>query len=254
MVDRWREECRVAGIGEIYLCTVRRAGMPDARRLGMDAIVDFPPHGCVAAEISRSIALLDAGFRGRIFDYPDLVRDALSRRQGSLPNFPGVLPSWDNTARKGERAHVFHGATPLRYRAWLAEAIRRAVDDPALPEPLVFINAWNEWAEGCHLEPDSDFGLAWLEATKAAREDAELDRRLWTEFGPGLPALSVDEERAIAALPLPEIDFAALSRRCARSHSTLIERFLAAARRVVERSPRVRRFVLPVARWLGLSD
>jgi lipopolysaccharide biosynthesis protein len=254
-IRRWRDECLRAGVGEIYLCTVRRFGMPDPAALGFDALVDFPPHGCVAAELTRAIDGLDDDFAGRIFDYRDLVRDALNRSRGVLPNFRGVFPSWDNTGRKGLRAHIFHGATPLRYRAWLAEAIHESMADPRLLQPLVFINAWNEWAEGCHLEPDAKHGHAWLEATRAARTDAASGERLWTRFGTKLPSLSTDDERRFAGASLDTVLNALQSATPYTDlHPTPLETLIAVTRRRVERWPAARRAILPVARRLGLAD
>jgi lipopolysaccharide biosynthesis protein len=254
LVARWREECRRAGIGEIYLATVRRFDMPDARRCGFDALVDFPPHGCVAAELGRAIPGLEQGFAGRIFDYRDLARDANGRRSRGLPNFPGVLPTWDNTARKGNRAHIFHGGTPLRYRAWLSESIRRATSDPALPEPLVFINAWNEWAEGCHLEPDDAYGHGWLEATRSARLDAGADVRLWSRYSSNVPRLAPTEESRLASEPLETVLEALSGARADDVEPTALERFIAHARRRLERWPRVRQAILPLAQRLGFAD
>ncbi|MBS1212289.1 MAG: glycosyltransferase WbsX family protein [Proteobacteria bacterium] len=254
LVRIWRRECLDSGIGEIYLCTVRRFGMPDAARVGVDALIDFPPLGCVASELTRAMNGLDPGFDGRIFDYMDLARDALNRTSREYANFPGVVPSWDNTARKGPRAHVYHGASPLRYRAWLAEAIRTACESSVLPEPLVFINAWNEWAEGCHLEVDAEYGTAWLEATRAARLDAMHQLRLWTLFGVELPLLPVAEERRLAGAPLSSLLGMTFPERDLDCRSTRLELLLAAIRRRVEVSPRARRAVLPIARLLGMAD
>jgi lipopolysaccharide biosynthesis protein len=254
MVQRWREECRHSGVGEIYLCAIRRFGMPDAERYGFDALVDFPPHGAIAAELGRAIPGLQKTYAGRVFDYQDLAYDSIRRRAGALPNFPAVLPSWDNTARKGVRAHIFHGATPLRYRAWLAESIRRASTDKALPEPLVFINAWNEWAEGCHLEPDAVYGYAWLNATRSARTDAIYHKRLWTEYGSTLPKLPVQDEIRLASQPLDIVLEQLHGVAWSGIKPTKIEQIIAILRRRIEKWPRIRRAVLPIARRFGLAD
>jgi hypothetical protein len=76
------------------------------------------------------------------------------------------MPGWDNAPRRAESAYVFHAANPLSFRRWLARASAAAVsgDGPS----LLFVNAWNEWAEGAHLEPDARFGRAYLEAVRDA--------------------------------------------------------------------------------------
>ena len=83
-----------------------------------------------------------------------------------LPVYPGVMPGWDNTPRRGADAYVFHGANPLSFRRWLARASAAALAGGGTA--LLFVNAWNEWAEGAHLEPDARFGTAYLEAVRDA--------------------------------------------------------------------------------------
>jgi hypothetical protein len=60
---------------------------------------------------------------------------------------------------------VFHGGNPLTFRRWLSSAVKAAA--AAGPETMVFVNAWNEWAEGAYLEPDARFGRANLEAVRS---------------------------------------------------------------------------------------
>jgi hypothetical protein len=65
-----------------------------------------------------------------------------------------------------------HGSTPELYEEWLA-----AVHGRTPADGLVLINAWNEWAEGAHLEPDLRHGDAYLKATARAlgRSVAQLE-------------------------------------------------------------------------------
>jgi lipopolysaccharide biosynthesis protein len=78
-----------------------------------------------------------------------------------------VTPMWDNTARRTRGATVVIDSTPALYENWLSETIHQFIA-PAPEENFVFINAWNEWAEGNHLEPCQKWGRAYLEATKRA--------------------------------------------------------------------------------------
>ena len=91
----------------------------------------------------------------------------------------GVMMAWDSTARKGSRAAVFHAATPTSFRRWLPGSIVHECPQPG--ERVVFINAWNEWAEGASLEPDTDFCHRWLEAVASA---LSADRRSPRKLSP----------------------------------------------------------------------
>ncbi|MDT7537961.1 MAG: hypothetical protein QOI82_1546 [Actinomycetota bacterium] len=178
--DIWRAEAARAGLGELYLCKIEGfqedRGRPPAEG-GFDASVGWiPDWGTLGTPLRRSVpwraaaklGLASRGYRQhRVFEYADVVQRMLSDSRPSYPQHPCVTPSWDNSARRKEAALILRGATPELYEQWLTEVVRRVIaSDNA--EPLVFVNAWNEWAEGNHLEPDVAFGHAWLEATRRA--------------------------------------------------------------------------------------
>ncbi len=78
------------------------------------------------------------------------------------------MTGWDNTPRLPANGHVFVNAHPANYQRWLTAVVAQTVQRNLPGERLVFINAWNEWAEGSHLEPDEAYGHAYLEATRRA--------------------------------------------------------------------------------------
>jgi GT2 family glycosyltransferase len=167
----WRRLCQSEGIGEIYLAMVASfedAGKPRTpQALGCDAVVQFPPHGR-GVPATLPPGLRSTKFIGSIFDYEGSALNYLRQPAPAAPYFPGVMPSWDNTARQMTQATVFNRATPGAFQAWLEEAIRRTCEHNTGDERIVFINAWNEWAEGAYLEPDRMFGHANLEAVRNA--------------------------------------------------------------------------------------
>jgi lipopolysaccharide biosynthesis protein len=112
------------------------------------------------------LELLDPGFRGRVRSY-----SAMAETTMTFPNtdaykvFHGVCPGWDNEARRPGRGSTFIGSSPQTYGLWLDDACRKALRASDPEERIVFVNAWNEWAEGAHLEPDRHYGYAYLRET-----------------------------------------------------------------------------------------
>jgi lipopolysaccharide biosynthesis protein len=89
----------------------------------------------------------------------------------------GVAPGWDNTARMQDKSFCFEYATPGAFQAWLEEALEQTRAQHYGDERLIFINAWNEWAEGAYLEPDRRYGHAFLDAVRNAKQAAALLRK-----------------------------------------------------------------------------
>ena len=162
----YRAECIAAGVGDPYLAYVQSFSIDDPASYGFDAAIEFPPLNFPVVDAGSWIEDEAPGFTGGVYDYEDL-RDAASRRPDpSYTLFRGVMPNWDNTARRGLASSSFVNASPEGYRAWLAEACAWTMRCRTPASRFVFVNAWNEWGEGCHLEPDRRFSTLYLEATR----------------------------------------------------------------------------------------
>lgn len=169
--ERWRSWCRENGVGEIYLAYTQSFEKENPEVYGFDAAIEFPPNNSSPPEVTHSVRPLHANFKGKVYDWQIFLERSRNYTDPDYKLFRSVCPSWDNTARRKHSGTVFVNNTPSLYREWLENALADTVRRFSVPdERLVFVNAWNEWAEGAHLEPDTATGYAYLEATRSALE------------------------------------------------------------------------------------
>ena len=169
---RWRSWCHENGIGDIHLAYVQGFERPGPGDIGFDAAVEFPPNLHNPASVAARQRLINPEYHGEVLDWRELVRAAKQRRPHDYPLYPAVNPGWDNEPRRSGKGRVYLHCSPRGYRDWLVHAIRTLPASAAASQRLVFINAWNEWAEGAVLEPDARLGYAYLEATRQAQVSA----------------------------------------------------------------------------------
>jgi lipopolysaccharide biosynthesis protein len=172
VIDSWREAARRCGLGELFLMMVDVARQfhgidEDARRVGLDGSLGFPPHNALWEWVADEPTGTQREFSGRILSYGALANDAIRKLEAGLPEnyFPGVMVNFDNTARRQSNPDIWYGSNPYTFRRWLAAAAsfaeRRVAD-----QRIVFVNAWNEWAEGATLEPSAHCGSTYLLAVR----------------------------------------------------------------------------------------
>lgn len=188
LIIKWKKAVRMAGFKDLFICAVKNSVvyLEDKQLLGygVDAIVDFQPNWndfpqprTVATKLYRAMRtvlprnvyqyLKIRMWGSNIVDYRQMVTKIMRKKYLTTHRqFPCVFPSWDNSARR-KTATIIQNENPELYGQWLSFALGEVSNYPE-SEQLVFINAWNEWAEGCHLEPDRRFGRRFLEATRKA--------------------------------------------------------------------------------------
>jgi glycosyltransferase involved in cell wall biosynthesis len=170
-VETWRHEVTRAGLPDPYLMTVETGWDEgwNAAQVGFDAKIMFRPQFTILRRVPR-IAVADHP-KLEVYDYRFASATLSEPEDVPYKRYETVCPCWDNTPRTGPRGVVLHDSTPQTYEQWLTAALRRAMAKPT-EERIIFINAWNEWGEGCHLEPDRRFGHAYLDATRDALQHA----------------------------------------------------------------------------------
>lgn len=178
---RWRDWCRNNGVGEIYLVYPQSFEAVDPAIYDFDAAVEFPPappSSSSPPNITGSVEPSVDNFQSNVFDWRALIERSEHYQNTSYKLFRSACPSWDNTARRKNKGTVFHNSCPHLFTQWLTNAFNdtlKRFDHP--DEQIVFINAWNEWAEGAHLEPDQRYGYAWLQAVRDAHQSALINSK-----------------------------------------------------------------------------
>jgi len=168
-IKRWRELGHKSGIGELFLAVMQTGfdGNVNPRDIGFDAAIEYPPHNIRAVNLKDKVNLFDSNFQGSILSYSEMVKGALERPAPDYKLFRGVMPDWDCTPRR-RNPDIFIGSSPEKYQRWLEGACSYTQKHLPTEERFIFINAWNEWAEGAYLEPDQRYGYAYLNATAKA--------------------------------------------------------------------------------------
>lgn len=174
---RWRKWCKENDIGEIYLAYTQSFEAVDPAGYGFDAAIEFPPNNSAPPNVTQSVAPLNDDFAATVYDWSIFVERSKAYKKTKYKIFRSACPAWDNTARRKNKGIIFIKNTPNLFQQWLQNAIRNTLESTSNEdEKLIFINAWNEWAEGAHLEPDAKYGYANLQAVRDALSFSMLDR------------------------------------------------------------------------------
>ena len=160
----WRSRAKEMGFPDLYLVGSRAVECVDPRQAGFDAAVEYPPHETSATEMRAEFSLIDPDFSGHIYDYQEVLTKHIERPATSYVCFKSVMPSWDDEPRRAGNGTSFAGSTPALFGTWLNRSCQATMSrEPE--ERFLFINGWNNWLDGAHLEPDRKFGYAYLQVT-----------------------------------------------------------------------------------------
>lgn len=191
MLDYWQELARENGLDGIDFAyqTMHFEYMPnrDESRFAFNieyqpayAFYDMRPHAIssIRANISRiatkyfHVSLYGKSIKHnslKRYRYDDVWNCILSRRPKNEKNVPGAFVDWDNTPRRGKRGSVVDEATPEKFGQFMQKQIIRSKN--IYHQDMIFLFAWNEWAEGGYIEPDEKYGDAYLKELKKALQD-----------------------------------------------------------------------------------
>ncbi len=177
--DEWARE---EGFDGVYVISGKTAAGSEERDGLVDAFYYFEPGyslkydlgawgtflynaGTFARTVRNRIVGKKAGYVVERRVSAKRIMDAITKRTYADNEYPGVIPDWDNTPRRGYKGLVYSHTSPQLLEDTLKKLRAKKANSP---DSFVYINAWNEWGEGAYIEPDETRGYAYLEAVSRA--------------------------------------------------------------------------------------
>jgi len=176
-ISYWRRLAKETSFKDIHFISTLTSFRQDPRKLDFNAELHFEPmctfehsmgniHPLKRKIVGRLRRIanekLNTNFVEQTLSYQQ-IWDRILAKSYSADSYPGAFVDWDNTPRKKTKSLVMKGSTPQRFKNNFAKIYSMGLN---VSSPFLFINAWNEWAEGTYLEPDEKYGFGYLEAIR----------------------------------------------------------------------------------------
>ena len=172
IVQMWQDEVKKAGLPGVYLVSVENVKAADPDQYGFDAALEFAPSNLKAnVFFSNSKIEVEKHSNLNFHSYTSAAQNLMYRPDPGYKRFRSVFPGWDNSPRrKNNEPRIYHGNNLNEFKKHLTRTVKYTISYFPEEERLFFINAWNEWGEGAHLEPDEKNGHAYLQTVKDIME------------------------------------------------------------------------------------
>lgn len=170
IVNNWRKIAKSNGFEDIYLISMQNFKEINPYNMGFDAAVEFAPQ--LSSHYPEKIKVKETfkdllNTNATLADIKEVIDNMTYRNRVNYPRVKCICPSWDNSPRrKNKGARILLNASPSKFKTFLKIAIRESISNNLPANGMLFINAWNEWGEGAHLEPDERFGYQYLRNIK----------------------------------------------------------------------------------------
>lgn len=170
-IETWRRSCVEAGLAEPFVAVVMTRDAKEPKEYGADIAIERPLHDWTDGAVKTNRASLNffSEYNGSSLNFEEVANFYSHKALQEFPMIRSVVPSWDNTARYGKNSYLLTHPDPAIFQKWFSELLEKAKSFKTEGERLILINAWNEWAEGNHLEPDEKYGYAYLNAIGRSR-------------------------------------------------------------------------------------
>ena len=166
-LDIWAEECALVSLPRPYVVGVLTRGATNPNEFHLDAGTERVLHDWTDNAVEDIGAQLHhyEDLNAHILSYDEVASFYENQTEPKpFTYFRSIIATWDNTARYGKDAYLVHNSTPQRFQEWLEHLINYSRETLDEKKRYIVVNAWNEWAEGAHLEPDTHYGYSYLNA------------------------------------------------------------------------------------------
>lgn len=176
-IKNLRKKIKTAGFEGIHLLLTDAdiGSIKNMNEYNIDGVVEFTHR-----DVSRNAPHLDMrekfinpNFKGVIYDIEKALDKEYHLSEHDYNIYRSLTSGWDNTPRKAYSGAMVYHMNPIIFKRWLKDIIIWTKNNRKSDEQFVFIDSWNEWAEGAHLEPDQHYGYAYLQAVKDILEECK---------------------------------------------------------------------------------
>ncbi len=171
MIRLWNDLAKQNGFDGIYFIESLTAYQKEKMYQETDACFYFEPmwihknqYSITHRMICRMFSILFNVKYVRL--YKTSMNNIIKSEKISKDRYAGFFVDWDNSPRRGRESAIYWGTSIKLFEKYLIKQFDKMV---AAECPVLFINAWNEWAEGTYLEPDTVNNYSYLEAIKRVK-------------------------------------------------------------------------------------